>query len=410
MNNNNENKLVPKLRFPEFLNEEEWEEDIVDNLVLTITPPKKLSSSNYQVNGKFPIIDQSKNYYCGWTNDIEAIITNDLPLIIFGDHTCIIKIAKEPFAQGADGIKILRTKNKIFPEYLFHYLQRIKVVIENYKRHFSILKDKIVVFPNSDSGEQQKIAACLSSLDEVITAESQKLELLKEHKKGLLQNLFPQEGETVPKLRFKEFDSSDEWVEKKIGDLFTFKQGVQVPVENQFHSKNDGMVRFIRIIDITNSAEPERYIENPGNNHLICKNDLFMIRYGTPGLISIGYDGVIANNLFRLIWNNNEFYKSKFWYFVFQRIEKFIYDLSTSSSMPAISFSTLEGISLLYPKNTSEQQKIAETLSSLDDLITAQSQKIEALKMHKKGLLQGLFPDVNEVDLSNLRSLKTDQN
>jgi type I restriction enzyme S subunit len=170
------------------------------------------------------------------------------------------------------------------------------------------------------------------------------------------------------------------------------------------------MVRFIRIIDITNSAEPERYIENPGNNHLICKNDLFMIRYGTPGLISIGYDGVIANNLFRLIWNNNEFYKSKFWYFVFQRIEKFIYDLSTSSSMPAISFSTLEGISLLYPKNTSEQQKIAETLSSLDDLITAQSQKIEALKMHKKGLLQGLFPDVNEVDLSNLRSLKTDQN
>jgi type I restriction enzyme S subunit len=59
--------------------------------------------------------------------------------------------------------------------------------------------------------EQQKIASCLLSLDEVITGEQQKLELLKQHKKGLLQNLFPQEGETVPKLRFKEFENSGEW-------------------------------------------------------------------------------------------------------------------------------------------------------------------------------------------------------
>ena len=63
---NNDNKIIPELRFPEFKNEGEWENDIVDNLVLTITPPKKLTSSNYQAIGKFPIIDQSKNFYCGW--------------------------------------------------------------------------------------------------------------------------------------------------------------------------------------------------------------------------------------------------------------------------------------------------------------------------------------------------------
>jgi type I restriction enzyme S subunit len=182
---------VPKLRFKEFENSGEWEEDMVDNLVSTITPPKKITSSNYQKYGKFPIIDQSKNYYCGWTNDNEAVITEDLPLIIFGDHTCVIKIAKKPFAQGADGIKILKTKDKIFPEYLFHYLCHNEVVMEDYKRHYSILKDKVIVFPNINSGEQQKIASCLSSLDEVIEAQTEAIEQLKLHKKGLMQGLFP---------------------------------------------------------------------------------------------------------------------------------------------------------------------------------------------------------------------------
>ena len=216
-------KLIPELRFPEFKNEGEWEEDMVYNLVFTITPPKKITSSNYQKYGKFPIIDQSKNYYCGWTNDNEAVITEDLPLIIFGDHTCVIKIAKKPFAQGADGIKILKTKDKIFPEYLFHYLCHNEVVMEDYKRHYSILKDKVIVFPNINSGEQQRIASCLSSLDEVIEAHSKKLELLKDHKKGLMQNLFPQDGEKVPKLRFKEFENSGEWEEETVGNIYDFK-------------------------------------------------------------------------------------------------------------------------------------------------------------------------------------------
>src|SRR5690606_16794487 len=73
--------------------------------------------------------------------------------------------------------------------------------------------------------EQQKIASCLSSLDEVITAESQKLELLKDHKKGLLQNLLPQEGETVPKVRFKEFEDSGEWQETTLTQVADYENG-----------------------------------------------------------------------------------------------------------------------------------------------------------------------------------------
>ena len=397
MSKNNENKLVPELRFPEFINDGNWGYDSVANLVSTITPPKKLNSSEYLTTGKYPIVDQSQNYYCGWTNDIDALLNKNLPLIVFGDHTCILKLVDEPFAQGADGIKIIKPNNTLTTEFLFQHLNFNGVKQDGYKRHYSILKEKIVSYPNINTGEQQKIAACLSSLDEVITAESQKLEVLKEHKKGLLQNLLPQAGETVPKFRFKEFEDSGEWVNEGVGNLFKFKQGVQVPVENQFPLKMQDMVRFIRIIDITSNSEPLRYIDNPGNEHLIGINDLFMIRYGTPGLVSIGYEGVIANNLFRLLWKSDDLFVPKFWYYAFQKIEKSIYELSSSSSMPAISFSTMEGISIAFPKKSKEQEKIADTLSSVDDLIIAQNQKLEALQLHKKGLLQGLFPNVNEV-------------
>ena len=79
MSKNNENKLIPKLRFPEFINDGNWDFDIVENLISTITPPKKLNSSEYLATGKYPIVDQSQNFYCGWTNDIDVLLNKNLP-------------------------------------------------------------------------------------------------------------------------------------------------------------------------------------------------------------------------------------------------------------------------------------------------------------------------------------------
>lgn len=104
--------LVPVLRFPEFRDAGEWEVEKLTNLIITVTPPRKLPTSLYQDEGLFPIIDQSQSYICGWTNDQDAQINDDLPLIIFGDHTCALKIVDVPFAQGADGIKILKNKKQ----------------------------------------------------------------------------------------------------------------------------------------------------------------------------------------------------------------------------------------------------------------------------------------------------------
>ncbi|MBU2733295.1 restriction endonuclease subunit S [Acidithiobacillus ferridurans] len=186
-----EGETQPHLRFPEFQNAGEWEESIVGELIVTITPPKKLQTSDYQPEGEFPIVDQSQDYICGWTNDGEAVIDKGLPVIVFGDHTCALKFIDQPFAQGADGIKILRPKRGIDIRFLFCALEADPVVQESYKRHFSILREKKLFYPDPKSGEQHRIASCLSSLDALITLETQKLEALKTHKKGLMQQLFP---------------------------------------------------------------------------------------------------------------------------------------------------------------------------------------------------------------------------
>ncbi len=393
-------KLIPELRFPEFKNEGEWEVDIVDNLVSTITPPRKLTSSDYQKDGKFPIIDQSKSFYCGWTNDVDAVIKDDLPLIIFGDHTCILKITNKPFVQGADGIKILKTKNKVIPEFLYQYLQYNEVKQEDYKRHFSILKEKSVLFPKKESGEQQKIASCLSSLDDLISTHSQKLDLFKDHKKGLMQNLFPQEGEKVPKLRFKEFKG--EWEIKPFSQFIRLYRGSSPRPINEYLTQDETGVNWIKIGDtssitdfVIRSVSEKITPDGAEKSRGVKKGELILansMSYGSTYQLEI--DGCIYDGWF-VLREYEEIFDSDFLLHLLnsEYMQNQYKRLAAGGIVQNISSEIV--YSTLLPKTSKpEQQKIASCLSALDELITAQIEKIEQLKQHKKGLMQGLFPNV----------------
>ena len=186
-----EGETLPKLRFSEFLDAGEWHCAQLGEMISTVTPPKRIPTTSYLPEGLFPIIDQGQSEIAGWTNDSAALVEANSPLIVFGDHTCALKLIKRSFAQGADGIKIISGGKLVDSDFLYQFLCSRPVAQEEYKRHFSILKEKIVAYPDRKSGEQQKIADCLSSLDDLITAQAQKLTALKTHKKGLMQQLFP---------------------------------------------------------------------------------------------------------------------------------------------------------------------------------------------------------------------------
>ena len=95
----------------------------IGSLIDTVTPPVKIPKSEFKPAGLYPIIDQSQNDIAGYTNDAEALIYPDQPLVIFGDHTCATKLVDVPFVQGADGIKIISVHENLAPGYLYHTLR-----------------------------------------------------------------------------------------------------------------------------------------------------------------------------------------------------------------------------------------------------------------------------------------------
>ena len=151
----------------------------INELIRTITPPCKIINTSYSVRGRYPIIDQSKEYIAGWTDDENAVIRSDKPLVIFGDHTCIVKLVDFPFAQGADGIKILQTIDSLDPRFLFNILKVKSLRNSGYQRHFSLLKEYKIPLPPIEV--QREIVAEIEEYQKVIDGAKQVVENWKPH-------------------------------------------------------------------------------------------------------------------------------------------------------------------------------------------------------------------------------------
>jgi type I restriction enzyme S subunit len=175
----------------------------------------------------------------------------------------------------------------------------------------------------------------------------------------------------------------EDWEVNIIKSVFSFKQGFQCPVEKQSTLKTNRNVRFIRIIDVTQQGVTERYIDDPGSQYHVQENDLFMIRYGAPGVLGYGFSGVVANNMFRLIALNE--IEPKYFYYLLQTQQISILNLSSSTTMAAINFQSLRDLVICYPTDIVEQMNIASCLSDIDSLITSIEKLIEKKKLIKKG-------------------------
>ncbi|AWM10687.1 N-6 DNA methylase [Bradyrhizobium symbiodeficiens] len=138
----------------------------IDSLVETVTPPFKVQKTSFGATGRFPIIDQSQEAIAGWTDDESILVHPGKPLVIFGDHTCAIKLVETPFAQGADGIKILQTGEALDPRFLFHVLRARPLESDGYQRHYSKLKEYKIPVPPLDV--QREIVAEIDGHQKVI--------------------------------------------------------------------------------------------------------------------------------------------------------------------------------------------------------------------------------------------------
>jgi len=166
---------------------EHWEVVKLENFMEGFTPNKKLKQSDYKAIGKFPVIDQGQEYVAGFYDDKTMVFDKDLPVILFGDHTRIIKYIDFPFICGADGLKIIIPKENFHRKYFYYALLNLNIPSRGYNRHFKILKEKLI--PLSPLDEQQKIANILTTIDQKIQAEEKKKVALRSLFKTLLHQL-----------------------------------------------------------------------------------------------------------------------------------------------------------------------------------------------------------------------------
>jgi type I restriction enzyme, S subunit len=398
MSKNNENKLVPVLRFPEFKNFGAWEVDEVGN-VFEVTRGYVLSmnlvSEEQSESNPFPVYSsQTKNkglagYYSDflyedaitWTTDgANAGDVNFRNGKFFCTNVCGVLLNKNGFAN----LCIASLINSVSRKHVSY--------IGNPKLMNGVMSKIKIPFPKII--EQQKISDFLSSLDAIIKAESQKLDLLYKYKKGLLQNLFPKEGETVPEFRFKEFTKS--WKKVKLRDVSLYFNGGSF--ENDV--KEEGKYELITLKSINTNGQlvsSKRFIDIEVPT--LVKDTLVMIlSEQAPGLLGMTAiiptaNKYVLNQRVAEIRPSKEV-KSYFLSMAINRNQTYFSKQGAGMKVQNISKPNVQNYEFLIPE-IQEQKKIATCLSSLDEIISAQNQKLDSLKFHKKGLLQGLFPPVN---------------
>jgi type I restriction enzyme S subunit len=416
------NKLVPKIRFSSFINDGEWIYLNGDELFDQI--------SNKDHNSDLPILAITQEHGAIPRDKIEYNISvtdkslESYKVVEIGDFI----ISLRSFQGGIEYSKykgicspayiILRKKTELVDAF-FKYYFKTPLFIKDLNKNLEGIRDgKMVSYkqfsdlllPTPSPTEQQKIADCLSSLDGLIDAENQKLETLKAHKKGLMQNLFPVEGEKVPKLRFKEFENSGDWQDKKLGEIGNVLMCKRIFAEET--NPNVG-VPFYKIGTL--GSKPDAFItrelfeEYKSKYRFPRKGEILITCSGTVGKCII-YDGEEAYfQDSNIVWIDNptlEIVNDLLFYL----LSNVNWNILNSTTITRIYNSDLLNLKIMFPKTQVEQQKIASILSSIDLHIKVVSQKIEELKLHKKGLMQGLFPNVNEVSLPNSLSLESVRN
>ncbi|MEG9329063.1 restriction endonuclease subunit S [Salinimicrobium catena] len=387
-------KTVPYLRFKEF--QKLWKKYKLEDFCNFFSGGTPSSTNKSYYSGTIPFIGSGNIF----DNKVSSFITEealqsssakmvnegDLLYALYGANSGEVAVSKMKGAIN-QAILCIRSEENIYFIYSLLSLNQKKIITKYLQGGQGNLSARIIKnlkFHVPSLPEQQKIASFLSAVDNKIQQFTRKKDLLETYKKGVMQKLFSQE------IRFKDEEGKEysEWEEKRFDKLFKFKQGLQFPVEEQSEAPFKDSISFIRIINVTSDPNDSRFVKNPGKEYHLTSKDLFMVRYGDAGRIAMGFEGVIANNMFNLIPIQN--LHRKFYYYLIEFNYKKLHNLAGSSTMPALNFTSLGSFKLLVPQKE-EQQKIAEFLSAIDRKLEAVSQQIGRTQAFKKGLLQQMF-------------------
>lgn len=392
--------LVPKLRFPEFRETGEWGQNTLDNICSSISAGKDKGNSNgkYDLYGSTGVIGKTGN----GTYDGRFILASSV-----GANVGLLTKATGKFGVADNAIVIILKKSANI-DFVFFSLEKFglnKMVLGAGQPLITggKLKELAISLPAPE--EQKKVTDCLSSIDELISAQSQEIEVLKTHKKGLMQKLFPRDGETVPRLRFPEFRDAGDWKRSTLGEIATITSGGTSGRSKQEYWGGNIPWVTSTLIDFNVIHKAKEFISavalKESSSKIFPKNTILMAMSGqgiSKGKVAVlGIDAAISQACAAILLKR-EINTDFVFHNLAGRYDE-IRELSNQGALESLSAGLIAKISFSYPNNDAEQQKIANCLVGIDDLLAAQIQKLVALKIHKKGLMQQLFPLIDEEEV-----------
>lgn len=411
-------EIVPKFRFPEF------QRDRID-FVHGNKLFKSITNKNH--NSDLPILAITQDQGAVPRDQIEYNVTvtdkslSNYKVVEVGDFI----ISLRSFQGGIEYSRfkgicspayiILRKREENISELYYKYFFKTWRYIQSLNRNLEGIRDgKMIPYSQFSSvkvpyprsfKEQQKIADCLSSIDELIDAENRKLKALEKYKKGLMQKLFPAEGKTLPEWRFPEFQDCEEWETVKLEKLALYRRGSfpQPYGLPEWYDEKSGMP-FIQVFDVDDNMKLKSNTKNKiselaaQQSVFIPKGTLIITIQGSIGRVAITqYDAYIDRTLLLF----EKFFRKIDKTFLAYNLQ-LLFDIEKQKApggiIKTITKQALSEFLTSIPR-IEEQEKIAGCLSEVDTMITEQSNKVEQLKAHKKGLMQGLFPSLEEADV-----------
>ena len=377
-------KNSPKLRFPEFVNDKDWEEKVLGSKDVShsISSGKDKNDSNgkFDLYGSTGIIGKSLNGSYSGNFILVARVGANAGFLTkvngrFGvtDNTLVVDLHK---AVNIDfifsSLEIFRLNKLVFgsgqPLITGGQLKAISIFLPKPK-------------------EQQKIADCLSSVDSLILAQSQKVELLKKHKKGLMQHLFPQDGEEVPKLRFPEFKNATKWEEKEVGEIFQVTRGYVLSMSLVADKQTEQYIYPVYSSQTKNNGLAGYYPEYLYEDAITWTTD-----GANAGDVNYRKGKFYCTNVCGVLLNNEGYANACIAEIINSVSKNYVSYVGNPKLMNGI----MSKIPIKVP-SLKEQQKIADCLNSLDEQISQQTTKLQTLKEHKKALMQQLFPHNKEI-------------
>lgn len=424
-------RLVPALRFPEFQKAGQWKKSPLSEYVSSLDAGVSVVSGDRPAGPNEIGILKTSAVTDGVFNPAEnKVVLNKAELHRVKEsvagNTLIISRMNTPALVGANAYVSDSMENIFLPDRLWAAKPRRNTSMRFLSFVLGSEKGRAALseLANGTSGsmknitkpdvlalkiaaplfaEQQKIAACLSSLDDLIAAQTRKIKALKAHKKGLMQQLFPAEGETVPHLRFSKFQNAGEWKVKKIKNIL---EKVSNPVDVQ---AND----FYREIGIRSHGKGIFHKEMVSGTQLGDKR-VFWAEENTLVLnivfaweqavatVSKDEAGMIASHRFPMYRGKNKTSVEFVKHFLLTSKGKFLLGLASPGGAGrnrTLGQKYFESLEFHVPVDLGEQVMIADCLSSIDTLIFAHTKKLDILNTQKQGLIQALFPSANEVEI-----------